>query len=122
MFMKLTYFIFFCLLILSFLTGQYLKDRTYLESRISDAQPEIAVTEVLLKDYLANCNKEGYRRFTTFHEHNIDNALRRIAYSDGFPYFLEQKMLNTMEKVFAFHKDNHVSSKANFLMKCGEIW
>ncbi|WP_421132937.1 hypothetical protein [Alteromonas sp. A079] len=120
--MKLTYFIFSCLLILSFSTGQYLKERAYLEARISDAQPEIAVTEVLLKDYLASCNKEGYRRFTTFHEHNIDNALRRIANSGGFPYFLGQEMLNKMEEVYQYHKENHESSKANFLTKCDEIW
>ena len=68
---------------------------------------------------LSSCNREGYRRFTTFHEHNIGNALRRIANSDGFPYFLEQKILYTMEKVFSFHKDNHVSSKAKF---SHEVW
>lgn len=122
MFVKLTYFIFSCLLVLSFLTGQYLKERAYLEARISDAQPEIAVTEVLLKDYLASCNKGGYRRFTTFHEHNIDNALRRIANSEGFPYFLGQEMLNKMEEVYQYHKENHESSKASFLTKCDEIW
>jgi hypothetical protein len=121
-FVKLTYFIFSCLLLLSFLTGQYLKERTYLEARISSAQPEIALTEVLLQNYLESCDKAGYRRFTTFHEHNIDNALRRVAHSEGFPYFLEQEMLNKMKEVYSYHKENHESSKASFLTKCDEIW
>ncbi|GFD85810.1 hypothetical protein KUL150_18690 [Alteromonas sp. KUL150] len=119
--MKLKYFILSCLLLLSFLTGQYLKERTHLEAKITGAQPEIAVTEVLLKNYLASCDKEGYRRFTTFHEHNIDMLYEGLLIQGAFLTFWNrrcsikcEKFINIIKKAMSFQRQTFSRSVVKF--------
>lgn len=49
---------------------------------------EIVITELLLIEHVKHCNKTGYRRFATLHEHNIDKVYRMTNYALGYPYFL----------------------------------
>lgn len=114
-----------CILIilgfLSFLGGQYSSDRNALKHRILDTEEQIVVTELLLKEHLSNCNKAGYRRFVTFHEHNIDKAYRLSKYVIGFPYFLGEGFAEEVSDTFDPYRVGFVQFKSEFKSSCGSV-
>jgi|TARA_R110000868_G_scaffold361802_1_gene623799 hypothetical protein len=120
--MKFTPFIFLvALLAISFATGQYFTERGVAVEKMTNTIPKIVVTEILLNEYLTNCDKPGYRRFSSFHEHNIDKVLREIEYSVNSPYFLESDFVAEMTKLYSSHKTKHEAFKKHFLENCGEV-
>ncbi|MCC2618349.1 hypothetical protein LJ739_19000 [Aestuariibacter halophilus] len=106
---------------LSFVAGLYVGARQHQQQDIEMAHPELVVTEQLLQVYLENCNKAGYRRFATFHEHNIDNALNKVAHSRGFPYYLDTAFSDDMQMLFTPIKQTHEDLKTQFTERCGEV-
>ena len=104
---------------LSFLGGQYSSDRYALKHRIIDAKEKIAVTELLLDEHLISCNKAGYRRFASFHEHNIAKVYRMTKYATGYPYFLSAGFSMEVSKIFDSYRDNFEVLKSEFQNSCG---
>lgn len=120
------YFLKLCILItlvcLSFLGGQYSSDRYALKHRIIDTKERIAVTELLLEEHLIDCNKVGYKRFATFHEHNIDSVYRMTQYAIGYPYFLGEDFAVQVGAIFDSYKVTFESFTSKFRTACGPIY
>jgi hypothetical protein len=110
------------LVFLSFLGGQYSSERYALKQRIIDTKEYIAVTEVLLEEHLSSCNKVGYKRFATFHEHNIDHVYRMTQYAIGYPYFLGEKFAAEIGDIFDSYKLGFEKFKSEFKNSCGSVY
>jgi hypothetical protein len=110
------------LVFLSFLGGQYSSDRYALKQRIIDTKEHIAVTKVLLEEHLSGCNKVGYKRFATFHEHNIDRVYRMTQYAIGYPYFLGEKFTVEVGDIFDSYKLSLEKYKSEFKNSCGSVY
>lgn len=106
---------------LSFTTGHYFSDRQAYKNQIINSDIKIIVTEILLYEHLKNCNKPGYRRFTTFHEHNIDKVYRMAKYATGYPYYVNSGFVDKVEAMYDPHKKKLEAFKSEFAKKCGEV-
>jgi hypothetical protein len=118
----LNLFVVITLVFLGFLSGQYLSDRFALKQRIIDTKEHIAVTKVLLEEHLSGCNKVGYKRFATFHEHNIERVYRMTQYAIGYPYFLGEKFAVEIGVIFDSYKLGFEKYKSEFKHSCGSVY
>ena len=110
------------LIFFGFLGGQYSSDRYALKQRIIDTKEHIAVTKVLLEEHLSSCNKVGYKRFATFHEHNIDHVYRMTQYAIGYPYFLGEKFAVEVGDIFDSYKLDFEKFKSEFINSCASVY
>jgi len=106
---------------ISFTTGHYLSDRQAYKNQILNSDINIIVTEILLNEHLKNCYKPGYRRFTTFHEHNIDKVYRMLKYANGYPYYVNSDFVDKIKEIYDPHKKKLESFKSEFKKICGDI-
>ena len=120
--MKILKFSFFIILLtVAFLFGQCFFDRHACKNKMLDLNMEIVITELLLIEHVKHCNKTGYRRFATLHEHNIDKVYRMTNYALGYPYFLGEDISAEVSDRFDSNKVNFEKIKADFLNICGTM-
>ena len=109
------------LVCISFTTGHYLSDRQAYKNQVINSDINIIVTEILLNEHLKNCSKPGYRRFTTFHEHNIDKVYRMLKYANGYPYYVNSDFVDKIKEIYDPYKKKLESFKSEFKKICGDI-
>jgi hypothetical protein len=109
------------LVTISFAIGHYLSDRQAYKNQIINSDIKIIVTEILLNEHLKNCNKAGYRRFTTFHEHNIDKVYRMAKYANGYPYYINSDFVDEVKEMYDPHKKKLEAFKTEFEKICGDV-
>ena len=117
----LKFSLFIILLTVAFLSGQYFSDRHACKNKMLDLNMEIVVAELLLIEHVKHCNKSGYRRFVTLHEHNIDKVYRMTKYALGYPYFLGEDFSAEVSDRFDSNKLKFEKIKADFHNICGTM-
>lgn len=109
------------LLLFSFLSGQLLQKRQGMADVIVKSYNQVEVTEILLEGYLETCDRTGFRRFITFHEHNVSRVLREINYSKGHPLFLNQTFIDEMQGIYLPYVKKHEFLRSEFIQNCDKV-